>query len=58
MKKKVLFYQDNALCYKSIKTTAKLHELGYKLLPLPPYSLDLPPSNFFLFAEKWYRKIV
>jgi hypothetical protein len=25
-KKKVLLYQDNAPCHKSIKTTAKLHE--------------------------------
>jgi [histone H3]-lysine36 N-dimethyltransferase SETMAR len=50
-KKKVLFYQDNAPCYKSIKTTAKLHELGNELLPHPPYSPELAPSNFFLFEE-------
>jgi hypothetical protein len=30
-KKKVLFHQDNAPVHKSIKTTAKLHELGYEL---------------------------
>jgi hypothetical protein len=39
--KKVLFYQNNALCHKPIKTTAKLHELGYKLLPHSLYSPDL-----------------
>jgi [histone H3]-lysine36 N-dimethyltransferase SETMAR len=49
--KKVLFHQDSALCHKSIKTTAKLHELGYELLPHPPYFLDLAPSDLFLFVE-------
>lgn len=50
-KKKVLFHQDNAPCHKSIKTMAKFHELGYELLPHPPYSPDLAPSDFFLFAD-------
>jgi [histone H3]-lysine36 N-dimethyltransferase SETMAR len=47
----MLFHQDNALCHKSIKTTTKLHKLGYELLPHPPYSPDLTPSDFFLFAD-------
>lgn len=50
-KKKVLFHQDNAPCHKSMKTMAKLHELGYELLPHPPYTPDLAPSDFFLFAD-------
>jgi hypothetical protein len=50
-KKKVLFHQDNALCHKSNKTTAKLHELSYELLPHPPYSPDRAPSDLFLFAN-------
>ena len=50
-KKKVLFNQDNALCHKSMKTRAKLHELDFKLLPHPPYSPDLAPSDFFLFSD-------
>lgn len=50
-KKKVLFHQDNAPCHRSITTMAKLHELGYELLPHPPYSPDLAPSDFFLFAD-------
>lgn len=29
---------------------AKLHKLGYELLPHPPYSPYLAPSDFFLFA--------
>lgn len=50
-KKKVLFHQDNAPCHKSMKTMAKLHELGFELLPHPPYSPDLAPSDFFLFSD-------
>jgi hypothetical protein len=37
--------------HKSMKTTAKLHELGYKLLLHPPYFPDLAPSDFFLLAD-------
>ena len=34
---------------------AKFHELRYELLPLPPYSPDLAPSDYFLFSnlKKW-----
>jgi hypothetical protein len=45
--KKVLFHQENALCHISIKTTAILHELGYKLLPHPPFFQIWPPVTFF-----------
>ena len=30
---------------------AKLHELHIKLLPHPPYSPDLAPSDYYLFAK-------
>lgn len=50
-KKKILFHQDNAPCHKSMKTMAKLNEMGYELLPHPPYSPDLAPSDYFLFAD-------
>ena len=50
-KKKVLFHQDNAPCHKSIATIAKLHEFDFELLPHPPYSLGLAPSNYYLFAD-------
>ena len=30
---------------------AKLHELHFKLLPHPPYSPDLTPSDYWLFAD-------
>ena len=29
----------------------KVHELGFKLFPHPPYSPDLSPSGFFLFSN-------
>ena len=50
-KKKVLFYQDNAPCHKSMKTMAKLNELGFELLPHPPYSPDLATSDYFMFSD-------
>ena len=50
-KKNVLFHQDNAQCHKLIATMAKLHELYFELLLLPPYSPDLAPSDYWLFAD-------
>lgn len=50
-KKKVLFHQDNAPCHKSAKTVVKLNELRFELLPHPPYSPDLAPSDYWLFAD-------
>ncbi|XP_018349932.1 PREDICTED: histone-lysine N-methyltransferase SETMAR-like [Trachymyrmex septentrionalis] len=50
-KKKIIFHQDNAPCHKSMATMVKLNELGFELLPHPPYSPDLAPSDYFLFAE-------
>lgn len=50
-KKKVLFHQDNAPCHKSQRTMVKMHELHIELLPHPPYSPDLAPSDFYLFAD-------
>ena len=33
---------------------AKLHELGFELLPYPPYFPDLALSDFFLLSDlKW-----
>ena len=34
-----------------MKTMAKLSELGYELLPHPPYSPDVAPSDYWLFAD-------
>ena len=50
-KKKVLFHQDNAPWHKSMKMMVKLNELSFELLPHPPYSPDLAPSDYWLFAD-------
>lgn len=50
-RKKVLFHQDNAPCHKSMKTMVKLNELRFELLPHPPYSPDLAPSDYWLFSD-------
>ena len=50
-KKKVLFYQDNAPCHKLIATVTKLHKLHFELILQPPYSSDLAPSDYWLFAD-------
>ena len=50
-KKKVFFHEDNAPCHKSIATMTKIHKLHFELLLHPPYSLDLAPSNYWLFAD-------
>ena len=55
-KKKITFHQDNSPCHKSMKTMAKLSELGYELLPHPPYSPDLSPSDYWLFSD--FKKIL
>ena len=50
-KKKPLFRQDNAPVHKSMKTMVKLNDLRFQLLPHLPYSPDLAPSVFYLFAD-------
>ncbi|KAF7271264.1 hypothetical protein GWI33_015847 [Rhynchophorus ferrugineus] len=32
-------------------TVSKIHELGFELIPNPPYSPDLAPNDYFLFSE-------
>jgi len=51
-KKKVLFHHDNAPAHTSALAQGKLVELGYELLPHPPYSPDLAPCDFFLFPRR------
>ncbi|XP_023708250.1 histone-lysine N-methyltransferase SETMAR-like [Cryptotermes secundus] len=47
----VLFKQDNARPHGSRQTFATLGALGYTVLPHPPYSSDLAPSDYALFDE-------
>ncbi|XP_014486230.1 PREDICTED: histone-lysine N-methyltransferase SETMAR-like [Dinoponera quadriceps] len=50
-KERVLLHQDDVQVPTSAIAMAKLHELGYELLPHPPYSPDLAPCSFFLFSN-------
>ena len=50
-KTKVLFHQYSVPFDESITTMANLHELHFKLLPHPTYSLVLAPSDYYLFAD-------
>lgn len=54
-KKNVLFDQDNAPVHTSLIAMAKINELKFQLLPHAPYSLDLAPSDYFIFPnlKKW-----
>ena len=45
------FYQDNAPANRSVLAMGKLKDLRYELLEHPPYSLDMDPSDFYLFSE-------
>ena len=60
--KGVLLHQDNAPAHKSLVAMSAVQDCGFELIDHPPYSPDLPPSNYFLFpnlkkhlAGKWYK---
>ena len=48
----MIFHHDNAPAHSSAIATVKLVELGYELLPHPPYSADLAPFDLFLKKKK------
>ena len=50
-RKGVVFHRNNARPRTSLVTRQKLLELGWDVLPHPPYSPDLAPSNYFLFRS-------
>ncbi|XP_012061365.1 PREDICTED: histone-lysine N-methyltransferase SETMAR-like [Atta cephalotes] len=50
-RKGVVFHQDNARPHVSLITRQKLLELCLDVLPHPPYSPDLAPSDFHLFRS-------
>ena len=47
----VLMLQDNAPAHTSRVAVAAAAECGFELLPHPPYSPDLAPSDFYLFPK-------
>jgi histone-lysine N-methyltransferase SETMAR len=53
--KKFLFHYDNAPAHSSGVVVAKLLELGFQLVPHPPYSPDLAPLDYYLCPnmKKW-----
>ena len=49
IRKVILLHMDNARPHAAHKSIAKIHVLDFEILPHPPYSLDLAPSDFALF---------
>ncbi|XP_048251006.1 histone-lysine N-methyltransferase SETMAR-like [Haliotis rufescens] len=47
----ILLHQDNAPVHTSHVEMTAVQECGYELLPHPPYSPDLAPSDFHLFPR-------
>ena len=47
----ISFLQDNARPHTYRKTMETTRKLKWDLLPHPPYSPDIIPSNFFLFGR-------
>ena len=56
-KKKLLFHHDNASPHTSVVSMAKINDLRFELLPHPPYSPDLAPSDYYLFPnlKRWLQ---
>ena len=50
-RKGVVFHQDNARPHISLRSRQKLLELGWDVLPHPPYSPDVAPSDYHLFRS-------
>jgi histone-lysine N-methyltransferase SETMAR len=49
--KKVFLMHDNAHPHSSKRARAQLDVLGYTVLPHPPYTPDLAPSDYALFDK-------
>ena len=50
-KRSELAIQDNARPHTSLVMCKKLLELGWEVMPHPPYSPDLAPSDYHLFRS-------
>lgn len=49
LSKGVFLLHDNAPAHSSVVACQTARDCGYQILPHPPYSPDLAPSDFFLF---------
>ena len=47
----VVMSQDNAPCHTCRVAMAAAKECGFEILPHPPYSPDLAPSDYYLFPK-------
>src|SRR5689334_12580736 len=47
--KKVILFIDNARPHTANLTRSTIHSLNWELLPHPPYSPDLSPTDYHLF---------
>jgi len=50
-RKGVILQQDNARPHTAKDTRKKLKEFGWEILPHPPYSPDIAPSDYYLFRS-------
>lgn len=50
-RKGVILQHDNARLHCARRTLEKINELGWEVLPHPPYSPDIAPSDFHLFRS-------
>lgn len=48
---KVRFLYENARPHKAFETKNKIKEFGWEVLPHPPYSPDLAPSDYYLIRS-------
>jgi histone-lysine N-methyltransferase SETMAR len=57
--KEIFFQHDNAKLHTSLKTLEAIAKFGWTVLPHPPFSPSLAPSDFHLFGAlkdaSWYE---
>lgn len=56
-RKGVILQHDNARAHCARRTLEKINELGWEVLPHPPYSPDVAPSDFHLFRSLQHFQI-